>query len=600
MKKIKLLISVLYLITFSFGITSEKSKSTNLISATPFLIDCTDIITKEEAYRYLTDSKSNKNYLPVNAGYNKHPVWIYVPQKTVTSDHVPQCIRFNHTLLDSIEVWFKDSSGLVHWASLGNHGYKKWPALPAPIPVFVLPSEKSTDVLIRVKTKDVCALSIECSDLWNFNRSILKLTSFFWVYFGAICLLFIINFALSIAIRSASFLWYSLYVLTFALFQSAVCGFFSFWDFDSIPFIKNAVPFFGSISVASGSLFARSFLELYTGKSKILSNIFIVSFIAGLISAILSFYQDGRYASINLSILAPLFVIVGFTVGLFSIGRMGRPASLFTLGIMMLAVGIVLNALRNFGLLPDTTITAHGTLLGSILEFTIMTVALVDRISKNEREKAHAKELARISTQKALEDRIKTLQAQINPHFLFNALNSLAELIATSGKEAESFTIRLAKFFRYSLTVTEKDSIPLSTEINIIREYLEIQKVRLGNRLDYEILVNGDTESVMIPGLLIQPLIENSIKHGVAHRIEGGKIYISIDISEVVQIIIRDNGPGFGNSPKKDSNGHGLQSVSQRLKVFFKDTGFIKHWNDNGAVTEINFPTRIKQECIVP
>ncbi|HEX3020695.1 MAG TPA: 7TM-DISM domain-containing protein, partial [Chitinispirillaceae bacterium] len=348
------------------------------------MIDSTDNITKEEAYRYLSDSKTIKRYLPVNAGYNKHSVWIYISPKSIIPGLAPQVIRLNHTLLDSVEVWVNDSCGLKHWASMGNLSYKKWPALPAPIPGFVLPTERITDALIKVKTTDVCALSIESSDIWNFNRSILKVSSFFWLYFGAICLLFIINFSLSIAMNSASFLWYSIYVMTFAFFQSAVCGFISLWNFDFVPLIRNIVPLFGSLSVASGSLFAKSFLELKTCKFKFLYNMFTFFFITGLISTILSLYQDGRFASINLSILAPLFVITGLVVGLFSIPRMGRPATLFSLGILMLVIGIVLNALRNFGLLPDTTITAHGNLFGSILEFIIMTIALVDRISKNE------------------------------------------------------------------------------------------------------------------------------------------------------------------------------------------------------------------------
>ncbi|MDZ7319969.1 MAG: histidine kinase, partial [candidate division KSB1 bacterium] len=122
---------------------------------------------------------------------------------------------------------------------------------------------------------------------------------------------------------------------------------------------------------------------------------------------------------------------------------------------------------------------------------------------------------------------LSALQATIQPHFLFNTLNSIAALIREEPKLAEDTIEKLAELFRYVLNANRREWIQLGEEIEIVRNYLEIEKLRLGERLRYHIDVDENLLALPVPALLIQPLVENSIKHGIGTLEEGGEILIS-------------------------------------------------------------------------
>ncbi len=143
-------------------------------------------------------------------------------------------------------------------------------------------------------------------------------------------------------------------------------------------------------------------------------------------------------------------------------------------------------------------------------------------------------EIARERKRQALELRLsareaelKALRAQIDPHFLFNSLNTINALIAADAAAARKTCIMLADFLRRSLAAGDAHDISLSDELELIRSYLAVEKIRLAERLEVEITVAPDTLNCRIPPLLLQPLVENAIKHGIARLLEGGGIRIS-------------------------------------------------------------------------
>ena len=146
-----------------------------------------------------------------------------------------------------------------------------------------------------------------------------------------------------------------------------------------------------------------------------------------------------------------------------------------------------MNAGRNFGLFPDTIIASHGILFSSGIEVTIIAVALIDRIASIENEKAMAREKALLSERLATESRLRALQAQINPHFLFNTLNTIAEMTSVDPGKAERLVTRLSRLFRNTLSASVNKNVLLSEELEMIRTYLEIEKDRFGDRLNYAV-----------------------------------------------------------------------------------------------------------------
>lgn len=167
---------------------------------------------------------------------------------------------------------------------------------------------------------------------------------------------------------------------------------------------------------------------------------------------------------------------------------------------------------------------------------------------------------------------LRALQSQIHPHFLFNALNTLYGIIPREARGARETVLNLADIFRYFLE-TKKSLVPLEEEMHIVKAYLDVERLRLGDKLRLEIAVTPEAGSVPIPILSIQPLVENAVKHGIAPQAGGGliQIHASIDPSGSLRISVRDSGPGFSKSNRTHlgTPGVGLENVERRLELCY-------------------------------
>lgn len=167
----------------------------------------------------------------------------------------------------------------------------------------------------------------------------------------------------------------------------------------------------------------------------------------------------------------------------------------------------------------------------------------------------------------AAEAELKALKAQINPHFLFNTLNTIAHLIRTDPAKAEKMVEKLAETFRYALFGFEKETVPLEEELAFIEDYLDLEKERFGDRLQVKRSVAAQTLAVMVPPLILQPLVENAIKHGQGPK---GEVKLGLATSldeEVLEIVIKDQGPGMpAHEREPTSQGIGLRNVRERLE----------------------------------
>jgi two-component sensor histidine kinase len=355
-------------------------------------------------------------------------------------------------------------------------------------------------------------------------------------------------------------------------------------------FLTVSVPFLAGACILFGARFTSHFLYLYRS-SIYLSTSFNLLAGSGVILMLLSPLQHGRIAAIGTSFVSPAFVLLSLGTGIFLIPSRGRPAIFYTLALSIITLGVVMNGLRNFGILPDVFWTAHGYLVGSVVEFAILAIALIDRIASIEREKEVARSRLQQAEHLATQSRLRALQAQINPHFLFNALNTVVGLISVDAKRAEKLVTDLSRLFRHTLTVSEKRMVTLAEELEIIRSYLAIEKVRFGNRLEYDVVVDGNPKDVSTIGLIIQPVVENSIKHGISSLTSGGRIDVHCRISESdIYVEVRDTGKGFGSSRENSGAGHGLGSVEERLRLAYGKRGRLTRSNRDGAVVEIAFP----------
>jgi sensor histidine kinase YesM len=214
----------------------------------------------------------------------------------------------------------------------------------------------------------------------------------------------------------------------------------------------------------------------------------------------------------------------------------------------------------------EVTPTASWLLLvGIIMVFPILhgaEMALGYYRQLREKERME-QELRSLATQAEL----KALKAQIDPHFLFNTLNTIAALIHTDPTQAEATVERLAQMFRYVLAGSERGQVPLEEELAFVDDYLEIERARFGERLQVTREIDPRALSVPVPSLILQPLVENAVRHG--HGDDGG---IALDIrvesvDEGVRITVADRGPGMPTGYRiGDGPGYGLRNVDERLR----------------------------------
>lgn len=159
---------------------------------------------------------------------------------------------------------------------------------------------------------------------------------------------------------------------------------------------------------------------------------------------------------------------------------------------------------------------------------------------------------------------LKALKAQVNPHFLFNSLNSISALTSSNPAKAREMCILLGDFLRRTLGLGEKSAIPLEEELSLVHSFLAVEKVRFGARIQMEENIDKEAMGFPIPPLLLQPLVENAVVHGIAHLVEGGWIRLDVNASNGLLSLVVENlfDP---DAPPRRKGGVGLANVRQRL-----------------------------------
>lgn len=163
------------------------------------------------------------------------------------------------------------------------------------------------------------------------------------------------------------------------------------------------------------------------------------------------------------------------------------------------------------------------------------------------------------------------LSAQLHPHFLFNSLNAISALISKDSERAEDMLARLSELLRSAIDTAGTPEVRLVDEVEFVRRYLEIEQMRYGDRLSVRIDLNDDTLDSLVPGMLLQPIVENAVRHGVApHPMPGGVHITAERLDSMLRIVVRDTGNGVGaNGGNTAANGVGLRTTRARLEKLY-------------------------------
>ncbi|MCK5148497.1 histidine kinase [bacterium] len=272
-----------------------------------------------------------------------------------------------------------------------------------------------------------------------------------------------------------------------------------------------------------------------------------------------------------------LFFIAVFTgvyLGLLS-GHMILAGKLVKVTLLNLIVPLI------FGFVASIFMTAYSIIQHRLEE---KVARLKVAIQENE-------QLKRLES----EARLASLQAKLDPHFLFNTLNSLAALVYDDPQKTERSIIKLAEVYRSVLSISNQSEVSIEEELRLIRDYLELEKLRFDEQFKYEINCPESLMLQRIPGLLIEPLVSNIIKHGLEYTDKFVNILINIRKKDsLIFIDVIDDGPGF--IPEKVSSGYGHISIQERLKLLYSDNYqfLIESAPGQGVSVKLIFPDNIE------
>jgi len=198
-------------------------------------------------------------------------------------------------------------------------------------------------------------------------------------------------------------------------------------------------------------------------------------------------------------------------------------------------------------------------------------------LTTKERDEAEARRIA-------AEAQLASIESRVQPHFLFNTLNSIAALVHDDPAGAERMTGQLAALLRSSLDSTSTPLVTLDDELRVVRAYLDIERVRFGDRLRYTLDVADGAGRALVPRMALQTLVENSVKYAVSPRREGGSIRVGALVSDGgLRVTVHDDGPGFDGAARPP--GHGLALLERRLRLLFGDRASLRVESAPGTTT---------------
>ena len=270
----------------------------------------------------------------------------------------------------------------------------------------------------------------------------------------------------------------------------------------------------------------------------------------------------------------PLAHIVGLTIG-------------SVIGTLLGSVAVGMNPSTFFREYSFFQIILVGILFGSIISYFFISR---EKISASEVMIQEEKIKRLTSEKKVMESNLRLLQAQIEPHFLFNTLSNILSLIDTDTEKGKSMLEDLIHYLRTSLSKTRENASSISQEMEMIEAYLNIFRVRMGERLRYRIDIPDTMKDIPFPPMLVQPFVENAIKHGLEPRIKGGEVSIrGEEKGDTIRLEVADTGLGFhGDSDM----GVGLSNIRERLQTLYGDKGRL--------IFEENRPSGLKAIIEVP
>ncbi|MBF0430427.1 MAG: histidine kinase [Fibrobacteria bacterium] len=535
----------------------------------------------------------NKREIP-HYSWSHAAVWVRFGLKNETDNPLEKLLHINVQFIDSISTYVDDGNQVNFLQLTGRLiPYNKRPLKYRDfvVPVHLKPEEKIF-VYQRLKSTEAFTAPIILRDPADF-RSYYHGTMFnYGIFYGITLTVLLSVFVLFLLSREYIYLYYCFFlVFLHFFFTMGGQGLSQKFLFPNSPDFANKL-YLSSMSIGFifGFLLIRYF-QPYKFKHEILNKLFWIQLgVIGVISTLpfIFGYMVGSIVLTSYAIIPVLTILAIITTK----ALRGNIASCYFMlaWVFHLAGGMTI-VFHSRGLVSNPFIANYGYLFGLSGELIMISIAMAVSIYLDRKKKVESQKMAYVSMKQSMESKIRELQAQIKPHFLFNILNSISQIIKKDPDLAEQSISALSDFYRSALKFSQ-GNVRLEEELECARLYVSLQKIRYGEKIAYDCVVEESVKKILVPGFILQPLVENAVKYGISSLPQGGTIQVrAVKEGDMVIITVKDNGLGL----KQDSHGsgHGLSNVKQRLRLTYGLKAGLDIYSKKGVTVKLTVPFRV-------
>lgn len=434
------------------------------------------------------------------------------------------------------------------------------------------------------------------------NRAKLRNILILGIAFGLLLAMGINNFINFLSLQDRTHLHYVIYIFSMLVYQASLLGVYRVFAGSLADALIGNVVTLGLMMVAAAIMFFRSFLETaknfpaqhrYAGAMVLLCMFGIVLMLSG-------FRYEASIISILLAAAAGL-LIVDTTV--LAVRKGVKQAKYFLAGWSAMLLGLMIFAARVWGMIPNNDLTLFILMVSAVLEAILLSAALADRVRVLREDKENALMLYKNAEEVSIANESAFLQAQIKPHFLYNSLNIIATLCRIDAERARELILDLSSYLHHTFDFRNLAKyITFDDELEFIKAYLRIEQARFRDKFKVAYELN-DTDGLRLPPLILQPLVENAIRHGIRKTDSGGTVALRVKSLEDCFIIeVEDDGAGMteeqinkvmSGNPAAGS-GVGLVNIQRRLQTLYGTQFSIQSRPGEGTKITVVFPKERK------
>lgn len=603
----RILIAILMLLFctlfIQIAITSSSSinKSSNFAAfSIAYMEDASGTMTLEEVLaKEIAGSFMPMDRSTLSKGQSRSTWWVRIKLESLPLGSGSEYISISNPTVEKVVLYLpvRTEKGVEYktfrsgWGFHGNiqdEGYT--------YPLFKITDNRAADhfAYLRLNSHYTQNYNIQILQEGQLNNIRQKNLLLRGILFGVLLVIGINNFIKFFSLKDWAYLYYASYIFFTIVYQLALLGVYRIFAGRFAEVLIAEVATIGIFVMASAQIYLRSFFNTkkYFPKQDRVLKLIVLLFIV----AIVLMFSGFRYeASIICSFLPTISTVYAVWVVFYAFRTGFRQAKYYLVGNMLVLLGIIFFTLRVWGLIPNNDLSLNIFLMTVVAEAIFSSAALVDREKVLKEEKETALKNAEESSKS---NELAFLQAQIKPHFLYNGLNIIAALCRMDGVKARELILDLASYLHHTFDFRNLSKyIPFEDELEFIKAYVRIEQARFRDKLKVEYELD-DTSEFKLPPLILQPLIENAIRHGIRKKGEGGTVVLRVKNQEHYLIEVEDDGAGMSEEQlkkitsevRRTGSGVGMININRRLQMLYGTGLSVKSRPGEGTKITIVIP----------